>query len=438
MVSIYNNRSNNKIYIKNILKLAGGTALGQGIVVIASPLLTRLYNPDDFGILSIYVSILSIFVVISGMRYELAIPLPDDDNDSINLVFLTVIIVVLSSLLLLIVTYLFSSYIQKNISIDVGYYFYWLLPFSLLGAGLYNTFNFWAIRKGYFDLIARTKVRQSVTQIFVQVLCGFFNIGTIGLLIGDFLGRASGSGKLIFSFINKEKALFRHFSLSLLRKLSIEYKKYPLLSTWGGLLNSLGLQMPVIGCILLYGPSIAGFYSLTQRVIGMPLNLIGQSVSQVYVNNLIKLIHERPIEITAFFLRNVKFLFLISSIPILVLMIFGPWIFEVVFGAAWRESGLYLRLLGLMYIGQFAIVPLSQTLNMIGRQEIQFLWDLFRFILGIMIFWLAFVYGLSSRITIFLYGITMFISYVIMFSLIYRELKNQIIFNTSCKKSEMM
>lgn len=434
MVLFSSDKKSHKDYIKNILKIAGGTALGQGIVVLASPLLTRLYTPEDFGILSLYVSILSMFVTISGLRYELAIPLPDNEHDSINVVLLTVIIVLGSSLLLLLGTLIFLDDIQQVIHIELADYFYWFLPFSLLGAGLYNTFNFWAIRKGEFNLIARTKVRQSVTQTVVQVLCGFFNLGTVGLFIGDLFGRVSGSGKLLFSFIKKEKSLLRHFSIAALKKLAAQYKKYPMLSTWGGLLNSFGLQLPVIGCTLLFGPSVAGFYSLTQRVIGMPLNLIVQSVSQVYVNSLIRLIHEKPLGLIAFFLKNSKYLFIISTIPMVILIIFGPWIFEVVFGEAWRESGVYARLLGLMYIAQFTIVPLSQTLNMLERQEIQLAWDVIRFILGGSIFLIALICDLSPRITIFYFGTVMFISYVIMFVLIYKELKKIELCNVKSKE----
>ncbi|MBZ0251999.1 MAG: oligosaccharide flippase family protein, partial [Candidatus Methylomirabilis sp.] len=58
------------------------TALSQGLVVLASPALTRLYEPADFGALAVFVSLISALVVVGTGRYELATPLPDSDEEA--------------------------------------------------------------------------------------------------------------------------------------------------------------------------------------------------------------------------------------------------------------------------------------------------------------------------------------------------------------------
>jgi len=67
-------------FVRSVSVLVGGTAGAQILLVLAAPLLTRLYTPEDFGLLAVYASLLALIGVISSLRYELAIPLPEDDG----------------------------------------------------------------------------------------------------------------------------------------------------------------------------------------------------------------------------------------------------------------------------------------------------------------------------------------------------------------------
>lgn len=427
MANTENMKQNLKKYLKSILTLIGGTATAQGIAIVASPLLTRLYTPDEYGVLALYVSVVSVLVVVSTLKYELAIPLPKDDRIAKNIVILSIIIVIMFSFLLGLGIYLFQDWFKYMLHMDeqIARWFVCLLPFSLLGAGVYTTFSYWAVRKGYFRLIASTRIRQSTIQVFTQMICGIFNYGAVGLLIGDMLGRASGSGKIAVTTF-REKNFFLDITIGEIKSSAKYYKKFPLLSTWASLLNSFSLQIPIFMCSFIFGPAVAGFYSLTQKIIGVPLNLIGQSVSQVYLNTLATYVHDNPIKLKKLFLTNVKYLLLLSVIPIVILIMFGPWIFEFVFGPSWKEAGVYLRLLGVMYFLQFVISPLSQTLNMLGKQHVQLMWDLSRFLLGIGVFCISMYYNFSPREAILLYGIIMSVMYVYMFFLIYLEIRRRL------------
>jgi lipopolysaccharide exporter len=85
----------------NVLKLISGTALGQMITVLVSPLLARIYAPEDFGLLAVYISIASILSVIISLRYETAVVLPEDDNQAMDLVLLASLVAFVFSILFL-------------------------------------------------------------------------------------------------------------------------------------------------------------------------------------------------------------------------------------------------------------------------------------------------------------------------------------------------
>ena len=63
-----------------------GTAISQGILIAATPILTRIFSPENFGIFALYLSIVGTISLVSSWKYELAIVLPDKDDDAKALV----------------------------------------------------------------------------------------------------------------------------------------------------------------------------------------------------------------------------------------------------------------------------------------------------------------------------------------------------------------
>ena len=110
-------------FTSNVLKLITGTALGQLITVLVSPILTRLYSAEDFGIFAIYISVAGILSVIITLRFEDAIVLPAEDNEAIDLVLLGLGISLIFSLILLLTFFLFNKPILNIIDhSELGFY----------------------------------------------------------------------------------------------------------------------------------------------------------------------------------------------------------------------------------------------------------------------------------------------------------------------------
>jgi O-antigen/teichoic acid export membrane protein len=84
-------------FARGVSVLVGGTAGAQLITVLAAPLLTRLYSPEDFGLVAVCASLLALIGVISSRRYELAIPLPDDDVEEANVAMLSLLLVAMTT-----------------------------------------------------------------------------------------------------------------------------------------------------------------------------------------------------------------------------------------------------------------------------------------------------------------------------------------------------
>ncbi len=388
--------------------------MGQGLVVLALPLLTRLYTPEDFGVLAVYVSILSILVVVASLRYELAIPLPESNEDAANLIALSLWIVLAMSLTVGLIIWLLFDQIVVWTKIPALRHYLWLLPLSLLGAGTYKVLNYFAVRQRAFGPIAYTKISQSLGQVLTQLGFGFLNLGSLGLLVGDVVGRIGGSGTLTWLALKWIPDWRKVISRKGIFRVAYCYRRFPMLSSCSAILNSAGLQLPALLLAAFYGPQVAGWFALGQRVIGLPVSLVEQAVAQVYLGEASRLRREDPLALHSLFLQVVKKLLMVSVLPIALLGFAGPWLFALVFGSEWQVAGTYTQILSLMFLFDFVVFPISQTLNLLEKQDVQLGWDIARLVVVNGGLFLAGLYGLSHQLAVGIYGVSMAFMYTIL------------------------
>ncbi|NER94659.1 MAG: oligosaccharide flippase family protein [Symploca sp. SIO1B1] len=405
--------------------MTSSTALAQALTILASPLLTRLYTPEDFGILAVYTSLLSLFVVVGSWRYQLAIPIASNDLAAANVLALSVIALVFMTLLSGFAMGILGSNIVTWTNAPELQPYLWLLPLGLFGAGMYQVLNYWAIRKKTFGYLAQTKLSQGVGQLITQLVLGLIHFRPLGLLLGDVVGRVAGSSRIATLAWKQNHTVFREISVSQMRSVASRYWRFPVLSGSSALLNSAGLQLPALLIAAFYGTQVAGWFALGQRIIGIPMALIGISVSQVYFSEAARLLRDNPEELRQFFFKTTRRLLTIGILPIGILAMGGPWLFNLVFGKAWLEAGKYVQILALMFLCQFVVVPISQTLNVIERQDLQLAWDVSRLFLVIGSLQVSTILELPARTAIILYGIAMLFSYCCLFLLTSMALNQQ-------------
>lgn len=409
-------------FARSVATLAGGTALGQVITVLAFPILTRLYTPEDFGVLAVYTSILGILSVIASWRYELAIPLPEGDEDAANLLILSMGIVVLMSLLVGLGVWFLGLQMVQWTNAPALQPYLWLLPVGVLLVGTYQVFNYWAVRKQAFDRIARTKINQGLGAVIIQTTFGLLKLGHLGLLIGHVMGQGAGVTTLAVLVHREDKRALQSISSEGVRCMARRYQRYPLLSSFSGLINSAGLQLPAILLSSFYSLQVAGWFILGQRVIGAPMGLVGQAVSQVYLGEAAQLARQSPSSLLSLFLKTARKLLLLGIAPLGLLALSGSWLFTQIFGDSWRDAGTYVQVLSLMFLAQFVVAPLSQTLNVLERQDWQLGWDIGRLSGVIGTLFIAYKFCWSPLWAIAAYSLFMFISYLSLFGLSLRAL----------------
>lgn len=403
-----------KGFIRNVTVLAGGTLVAQIITIIFSPLLTRLFTPDEFGVFSIYNSILGIIAPVASLRYMRAIVLPEDDKVSFNVLILSIIVIVISTSLVGLSILGIHVLRTGSGTLALGWLL-WLLPLGVLVRGIYRAITFWAIRKKRFYHITKTKVSQYLSRSLTQVGFGLFSSGSGGLVIGVLVGFIAGILTFIKLDWHKDRSLRTAVDLGQISQSAKRYRRFPIFSSWAALINSAGLRTPNLVLAAVYGVQVAGWFSLTERIVAIPITLISQSVANVYLGEAPELARRDPKSLRKFLLRAVLRLFAIGSILIILISLGAPLLFSLLFGEGWREAGVYMQLLSIMFIIQFSISPLSSTLVVLEQQGLWLIWNVGRLILGTGSLLVASQINLAPVEAIGVYSLGTSISYVALF-----------------------
>ena len=397
--------------------------MAQAIAIAASPILTRLYKPSDFGALQLFISMLGLILVAASGRYDVAILLPEDEQSAIETLALAIVCVCSSATVSAGIVIICHYYWLLPTSVLVLKGRLWLLPVAILGAGLYQALSYWAIRRGRYKQIATTKFVQVGAQVGAQLGGGVLLHGSLGLLLGDAVGRVTGSGSFLRDLWRDHAPQIRAIRASRMLNLAVRYREYPLVSLWGALINVSGLALPALFLAQYYGAQATGWFALVNRVLGVPAALIGSSIAQVYAAETAKLSRSDPKRLQEIFLKTTRRMLYLGVTPCILFTALAPSAFQIVFGHAWKEAGEYARYTAFMFYAGFINAPVTMTLNILERQRAQFAWDGSRLVLTVVSIALPYHLHCGPRIAILFYGVAMTLMYGIHWTQSYYAIK---------------
>ena len=398
-------------FIRNVVTLMTGTTFAQALMILVAPILTRLYTPEDYGVYALYSSILGILAVVACWRYELAIVLPEKDEDAANLLVLSICICFGMALLTLALVALFRNPVANLLGAPELAPWLWFMPLSLIAAGLFQAFNYWSTRRKQFRRLAVRQITQSTVTAATQLGTGFvLHPGPGGLISGSIIGQLVATGRLVWQTYKDDKKHFLAIKLWLIKDQFVEFRRFPQMLTWSGLLNTFSAQLPVILMSYFFGPGIVAYYVLGYRVLTVPMTLVGNSVAQTFFPWGTEAY--RRGELGSSVIKISTVMFNIVLVPIVLIMICGPDLFTFVFGNAWRTAGEYIVWLSPWILFQFISSPLSSVFLILQRQDINLFFDGLLFLLRVAIIMIGGSLN-NPLLTIQIYGITSAVFYFI-------------------------
>ncbi|MCJ7443899.1 MAG: oligosaccharide flippase family protein [Methanotrichaceae archaeon] len=357
-------------FAADVLTLASGTVIAQAIAIIALPILTRLYTPDTFGLLALFLSITSIISVVACLRYELSIMLPVKDEDATSLLVLSLLLAALTSLTIAVLIWLSGGALLQALNAPALEPYMWLVPIAVFLSGCYLAFNYWSSRSKRFRRISTALMANSISQTGIQLAAGLVGYATTGsLIIAVIFGSAFSTSILGGQVLRNDRKIIReNVTLNGMERGFKKYKKFPMMDMWSALLNTASWQLPSFLLTAFFSTTIVGFYALCMRVLYFPMNLIGSSIAQVFFQRASEAKHEGSLD--HLFENVLSTLVGFSLFPMLMLALVGEQLFGIVFGATWSEAGVYAQILALWAFVWFISSPLSTVYIVLERQEI--------------------------------------------------------------------
>jgi len=385
----------------------------QSLTVLVSPLLTRFYHAEDFGNFQVYLLFMTFAIVMVNLRYDQSIFLPEQEDVAANLVAVALVAAGIVSCCAAVLVGLGPLLFPLPRTVVPLRPFLWILPLSIAGAGLYQALSSWALRQKAYSRVTGTKVTQVVSMLAIQLATALVHSGPLGLLAGDAVGRGGGSLSLARLSWKQSREAFRSVGWKAMRAAASRYRDFPLVSTFSSLIAVAAYALPALLLAQFYGPKTLGWFALGDRVLGAPSILVGQAVSQVYSVEAANFSNSNPEALQALFFKLIKRLAILGVVPVAFFLAFAPSVFALVFGAQWREAGVYARLLTAMRYVALVASPFVLTLNILEKQVWQLAWDLSRTALTLTSILIVYRLGLSARWAIATLGGTILAAYIV-------------------------
>jgi O-antigen/teichoic acid export membrane protein len=368
----------------NVSVMLVGTIIGQAASLVLQPILTRMYTPAQFGYLSVYGAVLSIFGVVASLGLEVAIPISLQDDECVNLLALNGLVLTCTTTLVALFAWLVPTHTLDVLLVGSLAHYRWLLPIGFACMGGYYIMLGVATRAGSFREIARTRISQGTSGPASQILLGLAGMGTPGLVLGYVLGQSSGTLLLFSQCVLRQRAWLRNVSWRGIATVARRYMNFPLVTSWSRVLDNAGgglvLFLLFSAC---YSSDIAGFMYICDRVIGRPLMIVSTSLLQVFTGEAGRAVTQDPVLLRRRFYQVVPRQFLLAAVWVIVVNLIAAWAFPLFFGPRWAAAVPYLRALSVAYLIGAVLHPVSTTLQILEHQVTAAIWQIFRLVLVI-------------------------------------------------------
>jgi O-antigen/teichoic acid export membrane protein len=385
------------------LRIASGTALGQAWVVLATPLLSRLYAPADFGVFGLFAAFVAVASVAATLRLEMGLPSATDESAALDL---------LAAIAWLSVPVAASLAALLWLLADLGAFGFrelppqsaWLAGPAILAIGIAGALRYLQTRRLAFGLIGRAQSTQGLGRALGPLACWPLLPGWAGLALGDTLGRLVGLRPLAAGVARPLLERLRTFRAADLRHTLHTHRRYLQVLLPSSLVDAAAVALPLPLITHLFGLAAAGEYALVARVAAVPGALVGNSIADAFHGHVVEWLQRRDGSARAGFASTARRLGLAAVSIYLPAAALAPALFPLVFGEQWSRAGWVFVAMVPMLAAGLVVSPLSRVLIVTDRMHWKLVVDLLFLLLPCAALWLAATRG--SIVALAAYALT--------------------------------
>jgi len=396
-------------FLKNVLVMASGAAGAQVITLLLTPIITRQYGPEAFGVMGTFTAAMNIVGPIAALTYPIAIVLPENDNNAKKLAHLSLIITIVTSILALVIILILGEHIVAILNWQCISFYLYLIPLIMMFTGVKQILEQWLIRTKRFAINARATLYQSLIINSSKTTFGFITPYASVLVILTALNNGVKAlvmylyARKSFTFnLNGETAEKDNKSMKELIKSYIDFPIYRAPETF---LNMASEGVPTLMLSVFFGPAYAGFYSIGKTTLSLPERLIGQAIGDVFYPRITEAVNNKE-DAGEIIKKTTLLVTALGLFPFGLVILFGPYIFSFIFGNEWVVAGEYARWIALWSYTRFMNRPSIRALPAFNALRFNLIYTIIMIIVNLSAFISGYCIFSSDIAAVTLFGVT--------------------------------
>jgi len=362
-------RLRNSPFARDAATLTVGTASAQAVTVLSSPILSRLYTPSQFGLLMLFLAVISITATAVTLRYETTILLPkEDEEESRALVYLAFGLASMIGGVLAAISWLLPDSIRGLLGLAGLKQWMTVAVIASIGTAVITVVVGWFNRRKEYKKIAATRVMQSTAAALAGIILGIAGCAN-GLLYAQLI---AVSAALFFIMLSAYKDMRPRLSFSAITAVAVKHYRAPAFLLPTALLDVFTMQLPVILITAWFTSEAAGQFSMAWRILALPMSLIGGAIGQVFFQRFSQAWPD-VIAAKKLLFGTWKVLAIVGLLPTITIMLFGEQLFGWIFGEPWRQAGRMAVIIAPMIFLMLISSPTSSTFIVLNLQKYSFL-----------------------------------------------------------------
>ncbi len=376
-------------FVRDVLLLSGGTGIAQTIAISALPLLSRLYSPEDFGLLAIYISIVTLLAVFSSFNYELMIMQTRSHRSASQLVWLILAISICTAGATLVIVCLFRLQIATLLGVPELAAWLWTAPALLLTTAAYQALHYWKMRLRQFSVISYSLIARTLVFAVVATVAALIPQATTlrgaGLMLAFIISEIAKTLVLLVSVRNRDSKQFAPVNRRRIAAVGRRYGTVAATMSMSWAMAAVFDRIPQVLIASFFGAATLGFYAMVGRIVTAPSRLVTQAISDVFRQRASEL-HRKQGRFDTLALKTFRTTAAIAVVPFVVAIIFAPSLFSILLGSEWKEAGHYASILLVGEFLAFAIGSIDSSVVIVKDKRFIFFWSLTRLLLTLGLF----------------------------------------------------
>lgn len=356
-------------FLGHVVTLMSGKMIAAAIALLTTPIVARLFDPADFGVAAVFVSIISIVSNVSSLRYESTLSLPKQEEEARMLMSLCYGILFAICIAMATIVAILKTSGVRLATLEVLGVWAWVLPIGLFLLGALKVQECWLTRQKHFKLSSVSLVMGNTVTSGSRIAFGAAaGTSVYGLVTGYLLGIST---RLLIQRSASREALrvsFRRLDWAAMRKVVREYSDFPMFNAPAGFLFSLGGNLPVLLFGTMFSPAIAGFYAMANRLAQVPTTIVANSMRRVFLQKAAS-IRNRGDNLRKAYLLATAGLALIGIAPLIIVTLYGQPMLGWLLGERWLQAGRYLEIIAPWMFMIWVTAPANPVFVVLRHQK---------------------------------------------------------------------